>query len=421
MTSSINELHCQYLFSSSCDQVFNLKNLSVPSGVDKSRFIERCLQLTIRVHVYLFSHHDAILLLDPRAFNKQCQLYALRACQIHTTYSQKTEEEKIARTEENRFLHLGFILNYAFREKDLYSKTILSMTQRVQKNPFDNELSAHSFKKFISSQRECREKAARSAFNLLFEQHTKLALDELRKISPVSEERALLSEENLRVNGSSLNEKCEALYTYPKLTGLAFMIDVLRRDKLQFVLKIKVVNEQGSGGMVRYVSGPIQENDPVVVFAGFATDGSCSALEYMEKAKDCPSSLYRSHAKTRHAAKASCFNCTPTQIDLAAQQARLDRVMKEPDKFLLALGTEFMEQSQQPFLSHFKSDKYPHLHQEFISAKQHLEKLELYTDNTRSLAIYHTITELGKDALSDTFPLDASPEQFLKNKGVIIS
>lgn len=415
--------NCHFLFGQEADQVFPAQYLQKAPSIDKRQFVERCLELAMRVHVYLFTHKSAILLLDPRAFNKQCQLYALRACQIHRTYHQKTDEEKRAGTEENRFLHLAFFLNYQFRERETYVKTILSALRRMDLTPFSSKSDLKLFIKFLRDEDGSREKASRIAFNQIFESYTKGALDRLKETDSFSQELSLLSHENLRAEGTSLGVKCEALYTYPKLAGLAFLMDAVARENLQFVLKVKVVNQKGCGGVVRYASGPIGENDPVIVFAGFATDGSCSVLKSMEEAKKCPSYLYRnsySEKGHRHSLNEKCFYCTPIDMDLRPQQERLNQVMASAKDLLFALGAEFMTQEQRPFIAFFKNpDKYPRLAELFQNSLSKIGELELMTNQTRSLAIYHTYTEIGERANSDAFALDASPEQFLISNGLI--
>lgn len=290
---SDSESYCQYLFGQEADQIFKLGHLSKAQEVNKRQFVERCLELAIRVNIYLFTHKNGILLLDPRAFNKQCQLYALRACQIHRTYQQKTDEEKLAKTEENRFLHLAFFLNYEFRENENYVQTVLSTLRTMNMNPFNQQFSLSRFKRFLRDDDRSRENASRISFNKIFENDTKETLQQFQETDPLKQELFLLSNENLQIEGTSLGVKSKKLYTYPKLAGLAYMIDAMAQEGLHFVLKVKVVNKNGYGGVICHSSRPINENDPVIIFSGFATDGSCSVLESMEEAKKCPSYLYR--------------------------------------------------------------------------------------------------------------------------------
>ena len=246
MNAIVPESYCHFLFGQEADQVFQLSYL--PERLDKRQFFERCLELAIRVNVYLFTHRDAILLLDPRAYNKQCQLYALRVCQIHRRYSQKTEEEKMAFTEENRFLHLAFFLNYQFRESQTYVQTVLSTMQMMGLDPFHKEFILKRFKIFLKDGDLNREKASRLAFNQIFEKQTKESLHQLRDQGPLQKELSLLADEDLQIDGTSLGVRIERLYTYPKLAGLAYLIDAMVQERLHFVIKVKVVNKNGYGG-----------------------------------------------------------------------------------------------------------------------------------------------------------------------------
>lgn len=404
-------MFCHYLFGSNANEIFEY--LPLPKGLDKTAFVERCLDLSMKVHVFLFTHREGILLLDPRAYNKQCQLYALKVCQIQRSYAQKTEEEKLALTEENRFLHLAFFIHYLFREKKTYINTVLSTLRRMDCHPFCKNFTLKSFKRFLRDEDRSREKASRLSFNQIFEREIKRSLQ--LSHSPLQSELSRLSEENLYLGGTSLGVQIEKLYTYPKLAGLVYLVDAMAQERLHFVLKVKVVNQIGYGGMIRYASGSIGENDPVIIFSGFATDGSCSVIERMHEAKKCPSYLYRNiFAKTRHPGSQRCFYCTPTKIDLHSQQERLNRIMSSPNALLFALGAEFMEQEQKSLLPFFTDrQKYPQLSQLFDESLAKIKKLELETEHIRSLAIYHTYSEIGKRALSDEFALDFNPDQFL--------
>ena len=173
--------------------------------------------------------------------------------------------------------------------------------------------------------------------------------------------------------------------------------------------------------MIRHASGPIGENDPAIVFAGFATDGSCTVKEMMKEALKCPKYLYRhSQTKTRHSADTRCFYCTPIEMDLRPQQERLNRVMASKQSLLLGLGSEFMKEEQEPFLRFFLDpQKYPQLKQLFDQSISGKSELELETNGVPSLAIYHTYAENGRSASSDEFALDSNPEEFLRRKGLI--
>ncbi len=382
---------------------------------------ERCLELSIRINVYLFTYKEAILLLDPRAFNKQCQQYALRACQINKNYNEKTEEEKFAHTEENRFLHLAFFLNYEFRENTTYVKTVLSALKGLKINPFNQEFTRKNFIKFLRDEKRCREKASRIAFNQLFENKMKQELDSLKDTTTFYRELYALSMENLKIEGTSLGTKTGELYTYPKLAGLAYLIDQVAREDIKFVIKTKIVNQEGFGGVFIHASEPIDENDSVIVFASFATDGSCAVQERMEEAKKCPTYLYRNNdAQKRHAINAKCFYCTPVEMDLNPISNQLKKVMASSKDLILGLGVEFMLSEQKTFLNFFQDGyKYPHLKNLFQSSFERIKDLELDHNNKRIFGIYHTYTENGKSVLADDFALDSNPEQFLQKKGMI--
>jgi hypothetical protein len=412
--------NCQFLFGKEAEEIY--KNIKVPKGMDKKTFIERCLDLTMKAHTYLFAHHDGILLLDPRAYNKQCQLYALRACQINGRYKQLPESEKMNKNEENRFLHLGFFINYAFREPENYVNTVLSTLHRMRICP-ENEVALRHFVQFLRDGDKCRAFAARTAFNQVFEMNIKASLSKIQGESPLCKELAQLAQEDLQVDGTSLSDKMGKLYTYPKLPGLSYMLQTMAQEKISMVFKIKVCTKDGCGGMVSQSSGPVDKDSSVVVFTGFATDGSFSVKDCMDQAKRCPTYLYRNHSDPteRHASHDKCFYCTPIEMDLQPYQEHLNKVMAASQEVLLALGSEFMYKEQQSLLQFFKdSKKYPLLSKMYEDNLDKVKMLELGNKTMRTFAIYHTISETGRNAASNEFPLDLNPEAFLKSREMIV-
>ena len=417
--NSIPESNCKYLFGKEAEDIYT--RLKYPKDkINKSDFIDCCLDLTMRVHRHLFTHKNAILMLDPRAFNKQCHLYALKAVQISRTYHQKSEEEKMAQNKENRFLHLGFSLNYAFRDKENYVQTILSTLGMMNIYRGSDKLPMRHFIHFLKDEYGQREKASRQAFNQVFKMNIRMALHRDLGDDALSYELMQLSYKNLQMNGTSLSTNVEPLYTYPKLSGLAYMVEVIAQERIPMVFKIKVCTNEGYGGMVSQSNGLVENNSSVVVFTGFATDGSFSATECAEKAKKCPTYLYRhSDPIYRHEETAKCFYCTPINMDLQPYQENLNKIMQSSTEVLFALGAEFMMQEQKPLLHLFQSHEYPELKELFASSLSKIDQVSHFKEGVSTFAIYHTIAEDAMNALSDEFPLDSNPKAFLLKNGLM--
>src|SRR5947209_10399289 len=109
MLPPIQETTCHYLFGKEANEVFGTAKFS-------EEFINQSLDTMMRVNVAFLSRkeNDGFSLLDPAAFNNQCHLYALFAAKIRDHYRTKSLDEKLAKTQENRFLHLSFLLSYFF-------------------------------------------------------------------------------------------------------------------------------------------------------------------------------------------------------------------------------------------------------------------------------------------------------------------
>jgi len=414
---SIPESTCKYLFGKEANEIFS--NLKFVDPLEKKQFVDQCLNLTMRVNVYILTQKKGFFLIDPVAFNNQCHLYTFKAAQLMRAYPYKTEEEKLAKTEENRFLHLSVFLSFP-----LLSNTALFI-KTVQKSLSEmHESSVVPRKKFITFLRDegrCRENASRDALNAIFESEIKKKLFLTKDDSPLHAELCKIAHEDLQIQKECMGRRIGGLfYTYPKFAGVAYMVDLLAKEKIPFVMKVKVITAEGTGTMVQ-ASGDIREKDSVIIFEALATDHSYSIPFIKEAARSCPTYFYQHQEKNRlHSTQKICFFCRTTSIDLVPFRRHLQNAMRVPSDMLLALGADFTLSLQYDFQAFFNNqEKYPQLSSLFQAAVHKISELELSECSKKAFSVCHVHLDTAEHALAENMQLELSPEVFLKSRGVV--
>jgi hypothetical protein len=421
--SQNTETICKYIFGKEAEEVFT--NVKIKNIGNKRKFIDQCLGVCTRINNYILTHKEGLFVIDPRAFNNQCHLYSLRAVQAM----------KLEGGDETRFRLLSFFLSMPLTGnlalfKEAVNGSLLGMGEgydehnSTEKNfyaafkdhsiPF-NKKNVEEFLKVDSSGRL---KEVRLRLNQVFEDHLKESLSSLKDSSPLHLELyklAHIPEEQLRIKSPTLGSK-ECYYTFPKLAGVAFMLDVLAREKIGFAIKVKVITKDGYAGRVSQCSAPFEDNEPVIVFEAIATDGTLSLAQCREEAKKCPSYFQNHPTKTKE--HDTCFFCEKTEQDLTPFIDRLQEVMKSPQEMFYALGADFIVNHQKEFHHFFESEDYPNLSQIFQEAVPNIEKLGLSSDKPLTFSICHAHPDLGKHAKTASMELDTAPEQFLKTRGL---
>lgn len=413
---SINPTICHYLFGKEAEQVFE----SSPHAYLRTNknFVEECLHCCIRVHLFFLSQKQGFFLIDPAAHNNQCHLYALKAARIQVLYSHKTEEEKLAQTEENRFIHLALFLSYFFKEPNAYLKIIEeTLKQTGQKAPTPKK----HFQAFLRDEGSCRERASRLALNELFRKDLLKSLS--NHPSPLYSELHTMALEDLEISqdaGFGVHHK-EKIYTYPKIVGVAYLIDVIAKENIAMVLKVKILTAKGAGGVILQTNREIQPHEPTLVFEAVATEDSYSLTQFKKEARNCPTYTYRHPEKNKlHDEKKPCFFCTKHPVDLVPFQERIKTAMQSPEKMLYALGADFVVTAQQSFQPLFANyQKYPLLSALFEEALSDRQKLGLVNPDPQAFSMFHVHTEIGSEALSEKMALDRSSEMLLKERGIL--
>ena len=122
----INQAPCFYLFGKEASELYSTSQFS-------EELVNQSLDTLMRINILFLSRkeNDGFVFIDPAAFNNQCHLYALFAARIKKDYKEKSEEEKLAKTEKNRFLHLSFFLSYTFlTDRKLLCQVIESLVNK---------------------------------------------------------------------------------------------------------------------------------------------------------------------------------------------------------------------------------------------------------------------------------------------------
>lgn len=414
---SIPESTCKFLFGQEANEIFS--NLKFVDSQDKEKFVERCLDLTMRVNVYILTRKEGFFLIDPMTFNNQCHLYAFRAAQIMKNYPSKTEEEKLAKTEENRLLHLSFFLSFPLLS---HTALFIKTAQKALKEMGETAISPKKkFEAFLRDEGKCREKAARKALNAIFENSLKETLALTQGESPLHADLFKIAHENLQLQKECMGRHSPGtFYTYPKFAGVVHMVDCLAKEKIAFVMKVKVITAQGTGTIMQ-ASDEIREKDPVIIFEAVATDGLHTIPYIKEEARRCPTYFYQHPEKNKlHPNKADCFFCKTTPIDLEPFRRHLQAMMRVPADMLHALGAHFTLNVQHDFQSFFNNqEKYPQLSSLFQEAISKMYELGLASSHPQAFSMCHVHVDTAAQAFSANLQLDASPEVFLKQRGIV--
>lgn len=407
----------QYLFDK---QMADLQPLKKQFGAEK---VDRYLETMMKVNIAFLSkaHNDGFCLIDPAAFNNQCHMYALFAYEAKKKYKSKTMEDKLAQNQENRFLHLSFLLSYAFIKDsnvmvNSLKKELLSHDE--SKHLFDDEKSKTSFTAFVKDSSAVLRKAARKSLNEVFKELTQEALRQFQETSPLNRELYQLSLEDLELpaDGGGKNAPSLLLYTLPKLVGIAYLI----QQNVSYVIKTKVITEEGTESLM-YKGGPeASADDPVLVFEGISSEilgmSACMPLAHR-----CNSYYGRNSSGDNRHKTETCLFCNVKPIETKAFDERIQNALKNPENLFYALAADFMQHNQKKFLDREEeyAKKFPLVVNLFKQAQPNVDLLGLSIEKPLALTIDHVHVDSAENAFSANLRMNHSPEQFMTMRGFL--
>lgn len=400
---------CNYLFQNLSNDVYNAYQSHFSADQ-----VNDHLTTLMKVNIAFLSRkeNDGFPFIDPVAFNNQCHLYSFLACQIKMNYKEKSEEEKLEQTQENRFLHLAFFLSYTFLiDRNLFCQTIEAAEKKEGMTFSENKTLFHSFIKSDASGALIR--TTRLSLNNLFERTIKGILEASQEKSALYKELYLLSLEDLRL---PVGRSQITLFTFPKIAGVAFLI----QEQISFIIKTKVVNSDGTNHHLIYQRNSSEDEDaPVLVFEAMTSE-EYSIQQYIEIAKRCPSYFERNPSKKQRHGEGCCPFCNPVKIDVAPYLDRYREATQCIEECLYALGADFVKEIQPEFVKFFNnSEKYPLLTKIYQKALTHINRLGLSMERPLAFTIDHVYPDSLKHALSSNFRMESSPEDYLKARNFL--
>ena len=326
----LQESACHYLFGKEAAEIYGKK---IPEEI-----VNQSLEALMKANIAFLSRKDddGFPFIDPAAFNNQCHLYSLFAAKIKKNYKEKTAEEKLAKTQENRFLHLSFLLSYTFlTDRRLLCKSLELASAKSEVVPLPSK---KQFEDFVKDSEGVLIRTARKSLNEVFERSIKMIFEGAKERSLLHKELYELSLEDLQI----LPERGkEGLYTLPKLVGIAYLI----HESVSFVIKTKVITEKGTGFLF-FKGGNFQGDEPVLVFEAIASD-KFSIEEFRNIAQRCPTYFERKPSRTdRHSENIHCDFCNPAKIDLSHYQESFEKATASIHETLYALGADFVKEIQ---------------------------------------------------------------------------
>ena len=411
---------CQYLFRKDTEELFPAQDAG---------FVNESLVTLMKIVDHLVRENpEALFLFDPTAFNNQCHLYALFVAQavnqakiqsigtsvIPMPGAATTAPQDFREVIDRRFLYLSFFLSYAFLTDPKLLEKLSCKALTVMKAAAPTK----EFRLFLKDPESIRTHASRSALNLLFAEHMQKVFASGE--GPLDSELTAVAHADLQLTPSSGKG---TLYTFPKIAGVAYLIDALFRERIALLFKVKVIAKEGVGSFM-YSNQDIQaleEAAPVVVFEMVATGDFVTYLECRDVAKRCPSHSRRNvSSKDRHKPTEQCLFCSPNKIDIAPYSQKFQPALVKANEMLLALGADFVLQNQQPFLNFFSDrEKFPRLTDLFESSVPNIEQCFLSMTKPLNMSVSHVYTDCAARAAQNKLIIDAAYEAHLNDRGLV--
>lgn len=184
------------------------------------------------------------------------------------------------------------------------------------------------------------------------------------------------------------------LYTYPKLAGVAYLIGLIAREKIDCVVKVLFITDKGSKTFVHHAID--YAGDPVAVFETLACEDKSTSY-YMTVKDECPHSFFPSSRK-KHGASESCGFCKGE-----ADSSKAEEVIRKIafDELLYGAAADFMFDYQKdlgrlmttPELKALTLKAFKHRREHAIGRS--LQIIHVYPDS-RERALDKTILQMRK-------------------------
>lgn len=411
---------CQYLFRKDTKALF---------PAQEAGFVNQSLVTLMKIVDHLVrTNPEALFLFDPTAFNNQCHLYALFVAQAVNQIKIQTvvgsilpltdavEPAFLGYTEyvDRRFLYLSFFLSFAFLTDPKLLEKLACKALTVMKSAAPSK----EFRLFLKDPGSIRTHASRSALNVLFAEHMQRVFTSGE--SPLDLELRAVANADLQLAPSAGKG---TLYTFPKLAGVAYLIEELFRERIALLFKVKVLTKEGIATFMHSNQNlrALGPTAPVVVFELMATGDSLTYLECHEIAKRCPTHSRRNvSSKDRHKPTERCLFCSPNKVDVAVHRQRFQPALTATNEMLQALGADFVVRNQKPFLGFFSDRmKFPRLTALFEASVPNIERHFLSGIKPNSMSVSHVYTDCAAMALRDALVIDAAYETHLSDRGLV--
>lgn len=383
-----------------CEKLFG----SFATDALRSKEANGFLELIERKAIQLFENGQLVFF-DASTSNNQCHLVAYRVALLYQTHLKK-QDYKMG----TRFLVLCFLLSTCFkRNKKLLSDLLIPESTESKK----------SLNKFINLKDV--ESAAKQT--LVLEIH-QFVIDSLKRVnsqenSAVIHELAEMAEENDRIDG---------IITYPKFAGVLLMDKLAEEAQFSFTKKVKLVCQRGVHTSIYsfHQGTDAPEKAPHILIEGFASLGG-RPQDYLDARRQCPNGLFStSDAKKNHAA--DCHGCTPCPEDNCTKPALHEEVFiglnLSPLAILKAAGADFTKQVQPGLFAKYfdpakDNPKYPELRKLFAEHIEAAQTMGLSLETGKNFVIEHCYPDLGKYALTGKRLLDTTPEEVIRQRGLL--
>ncbi len=406
---------CNALFNQEAEQIFY--RIPIKDRDAKRKFVDQCLEVSMRVCSALFERDDALFLFSGAiAANEACPLYAYRIIKIKRGYDLKTTDEKLEFTKENCFLLLSLFLNTILLS-DINNCFIKVFGQAIEKLKIDPPTPKKHFKTFLLDEGKYRETASRAAYNVLFESFVKQILFESSMKEPLNLELSELAKEDLKIKYPNFRNL--SLYTYPIAGILIYLSKKIEEDGITLIIKIKIITQKGVEGVLVRKFGNAEGKAPVLVLSGIGTDGSFGIPNYRQKGQSCPNNYFRyEDPKRLHAKTEPCFFCKLNpESDTSLLNLFQQRVNQATEDFqtlfyALAVDSVLSDERFRPYFN--REDKYPVLAEIFQTMQPKIHELGLSMEQPLAFSIVTAHVNSAEREESSGFYLDKVPKSHIE-------
>lgn len=407
--STISETLCHYIFNKNAEEIFT--DL-IPEKEKLKDFVDKCLEIALRVNKHIFMKDNTLPLYSVNAFNEGCHMYCYRVLKLKRTTTLNSVNSSLERTDDNRFLLLSFFLSTVLlaNKADGFKKVFFEAMKELGLDApkgYPKKL----FKAFIADKDKIREDAARKSYHTVFQKYMQTLCAEEK--GDVYQELNSIAHEDLRIPAKSLFYKEQRFYTYPTFAALVFLNEKAKEMDIPLVFKARVITSDGILGTLQHQIGVLDRKAPALIFEGIITE-NIDMKTFRTEAQKC-AHYYRRKTKKHHSEDNPCVFCKPAPEDKAALMTVFKKNFEKAmgvENLLHVIGAE--GGAQQKSFETFFNGKYEKLTEIFKNAQPLIKKFGLSEEEPKGFSAFRVYVDTLENAEKRDRPFfEIPPKHFI--------